>query len=125
MAYEFLAEHGFPPEMVALEMYGSEEAAEILREMARVGFFKQMRLHSQTSQYGTLSRASAVPFAKEMRAFMENALAAIRDGRFDAEWRSEQAAGYPVFKQLRAQADAHPLNQAEAEMRRLMRHPPD
>jgi ketol-acid reductoisomerase len=125
MAYEFLAEHGFPPEMVALEMYGSEEAAEILREMARVGFFKQMRLHSQTSQYGTLSRASAVPFAKEMRAFMENALAAIRDGRFDAEWRSEQAAGYPVFKQLRAQADAHPLNQAEAEMRRLMRHPPE
>jgi ketol-acid reductoisomerase len=108
--------------MVALEMYGSEEAAEIFREMARVGFFKQMRLHSQTSQYGTLSRARAVPFAKQMRAFMESALAGIRDGRFDREWRREQAAGYPVFKKLRAEADAHPLNQAEAEMRRLMRY---
>jgi len=122
MAYEILAEDGFPPEMVALEMYGSEEAAEIFREMARVGFFKQMRLHSQTSQYGTLSRARAVPFAKQMRAFMKSALARIRDGRFDREWRREQAAGYPVFKKLRAEADAHPLNQAEAEMRRLMRY---
>jgi hypothetical protein len=36
-----------------------------------------------------------------------------------------RAAGYPVFKQLRAQPDAHPLNRAEAEMRRLMRHPPE
>jgi ketol-acid reductoisomerase len=121
MAYEFLVEKGFPPEMVALEMYGSGEAAEIFREMARVGFFKQARFHSQTSQYGTLSRASAVPFAKEIDAFMAKALTEIRDGRFDAEWRSEQAAGYPVFKKLRAQADSHPINQAEEEMRRLMR----
>jgi ketol-acid reductoisomerase len=122
MAYEYLTEEGFPPEMVALEMYGSEEAAEIFREMARVGFFKQMRLHSQTSQYGTLSRAGAVPFAKQIRAFMKSALEGIRDGAFDREWRREQAADYPVFKKLRADAEAHPLNQAETEMRRLMRY---
>jgi len=122
MSYEFLTEHGFPPEMVALEMYGSEEAAEIFREMARVGFFKQMRLHSQTSQYGTLSRAAALPFAREIHAFMEKAFAAIRDGRFDAEWRQEQTAGYPIFKEMRAKADAHPMNQAERAMRRLVRH---
>jgi ketol-acid reductoisomerase len=121
MAFEFLVASGFPPEMIALEMYGSGEAAEIFREMARVGFFKQTRFHSQTSQYGTLSRAGSVPFAKEMGAFMEEALAAIRDGRFDAEWRREQAAGYPLFKKLRAQADAHPINQAEEDMRRLLR----
>jgi ketol-acid reductoisomerase len=121
MAFELLVEKGFPPEMVALEMYGSGEAAEIFREMARVGFFKQTRFHSQTSQYGTLSRASALPFAKDISDFMDKALAAIRDGRFDAEWRSEQAAGYPLFKKLRAQADSHPINQAEEEMRRLLR----
>ena len=121
MAFELLVEKGFPPEMVALEMYGSGEAAEIFREMARVGFFKQTRFHSQTSQYGTLSRASAVPFAKEINEFMAKALNAIRDGRFDAEWRSEQAAGYPVFKKLRERADSHPINQAEEEMRRLLR----
>lgn len=120
-AYEYLVESGFPPEMVALEMYGSEEGAEIFREMARVGFFKQMRFHSQTSQYGTLSRARQIPFQPELRAFMERALAGIRDGRFVEEWRREQEAGYPTFKELRAQADAHPLNRAEEEMRRLLR----
>lgn len=120
-AYEFLVASGFPAEMVALEMYGSEEGAEIFREMARVGFFKQMRFHSQTSQYGTLSRASRVPFQTGMRAFMERALAGIRNGRFAEEWRQEQEAGYPHFKELRAQADAHPLNRAEEEMRRLLR----
>ncbi len=120
-AFECLVESGFPPEMVALEMYGSGEAAEIFREMARVGFFKQARFHSQTSQYGTLSRAGALPFAKDIRDLMDKALATIRDGRFDAEWRSEQAAGYPVFNKLRAQADTHPINQAEEEMRRLLR----
>jgi len=124
-AFELLVASGFPPEMVALEMYGSGEAAEIFREMARVGFFKQARFHSQTSQYGTLSRASSVPFAKDIGEFMKKALGAIRDGRFDAEWRSEQAAGYPVFKKLRAQADSHPHNQAEEEMRRLLRVKPE
>ena len=124
MAYEFLVANGFPPEMVALEMYGSEEAAEVFREMARVGFFKQMRLHSHTSQYGTLSRAQAIPFQAEVRASMERALAAIRSARFAEEWRAEQAAGYPLFRQLRDQADAHPLNQAEAQMRQLLKSKP-
>jgi ketol-acid reductoisomerase len=120
-AFEYLVEKGFPPEMISLEMYGSGEAAEIFREMARVGFFKQTRFHSQTSQYGTLTRASAVPFAKGIREFMDKALAGIRDGSFDKEWRGEQAAGYPVFNKLREQADTHPINKAEQEMRRLLR----
>ncbi len=120
-AYEVLVANGFPPEMVALEMYGSGESAEIFREMGRVGFFKQMRLHSQTSQYGTLSRAREVAFAPEVQAFMERALAGIRDGSFADEWRREQAANYPLFNALRAQAEAHPLNEAEARMRQLLR----
>lgn len=120
-AYEFLVANGFPPEMVALEMYGSEEAAEILREMARVGFFKQMRFHSQTSQYGTLSRADQVPFVADIRAFMQKAMEGIRDGSFDQEWRREQAQQYPVFSQLRALAEEHPLSKAEESMRQLLR----
>jgi ketol-acid reductoisomerase len=121
MAFEFLAASGFPPEMVALEMYGSEEAAEIFREMARCGFFRQMRFHSRTSQYGTLSRAGQIPFHQEMRAFMERALAGIRDRSFAEEWRREQEAGFPTFTKLRDQAEAHPLNRAEERMRTLLR----
>jgi ketol-acid reductoisomerase len=120
-AYEFLVARGFPPEMVALEMYGSEEAAEVLREMARLGFFKQMRLHSQTSQYGTLSRANQVPFVPDIRSFMERAMQGIGDGSFAEEWRREQSAQYPVFSQLRAQAEEHPLNKAEERVRALLR----
>ncbi len=121
LSFEFLVEQGFPPEMVALEMYGSEEAAEIFREMARVGFFRQMRLHSHTSQYGTLSRAGSLPFAQDVRSFMERAMEGIRDGQFAEEWRREQAAGYPRFKELRAQADAHSLNEAERKMRQILK----
>jgi len=120
-SFEFLAAKGFPPEIIALETYGSGEAAEIFREMARVGFYKQTRYRSPTSQYGTLSRAATVPFAKELTRFMEKALAGIRDGSFDKEWRSEQAAGYPKFKKLRQAADNHPINDAEEEMRRMLR----
>lgn len=123
-AFEFLSASGFPPEMVALEMYGSEEGAEIFREMARVGFFKQMRFHSQTSQYGTLSRAGQIPFRPEIHEFMQRAMEGIRDGKFAAEWRREQEAGYPTFARLRMEADRHPMNRAEEEMRRLLRvHP--
>ena len=123
-AFEFLAASGFPPEMVALEMYGSEEGAEIFREMARVGFFKQMRFHSQTSQYGTLSRAYQIPFQTAMREFMQRSMEGIRNGKFAAEWRREQEAGYPTFAKLRRDAEGHPMNRAEEEMRRLLRvHP--
>ena len=125
MAFEFLVEEGFPPEIVTLEMYGSEEGAEIFREMARVGFFKQMKFHSHTSQYGTLSRAQQIPFAPEIRAFLERALSGIRDGRFAEEWSREQAAGYPRFNELRDQAIAHPLNEAEERMRQLLRLKPE
>jgi ketol-acid reductoisomerase len=121
VAFEVLVAKGFPPEMVALEMYGSGEAAEIFREMGRVGFFKQMRFHSQTSQYGTLSRAEALPLAGEIRALMEQALAGIRNGQFAGEWAREQAAGYPRFTELREAADSHPLTKAEVTMRALLR----
>lgn len=97
-------------------MYGSGEAAEIFREMARVGFFKQMRLHSQTSQYGTLSRTLHVPFRGAMHDFMRRAMTEIRDGTLVEEWRREQEAGYPFLKELRGQAEKHALNRAEARV---------
>jgi ketol-acid reductoisomerase len=124
-SFDFLVSKGFPPEMVALEMYGSGEGAEIFREMARVGFFKQMRLHSQTSQYGTLTRGKNLPFLAQMQEFMEKSLAGIRSGSFNTEWLSDQAAGYPRFNEVRAWAAAHPMNQAEEQMRALLPGEPE
>ncbi|MEM2905492.1 MAG: hypothetical protein QW057_04660 [Candidatus Bathyarchaeia archaeon] len=56
LPFEALVEAGYPPEIVALELYGSGEAAEIFEQMAKTGFFKQMAYHSRTSQYGALTR---------------------------------------------------------------------
>jgi len=112
MSFETLVDNGFPPEMVALELYGSGEASEIFRQMSRLGFFNQMRLHSQTSQYGTLSRGETMLPDADRARFTE-ALEEIRSGRFTKEWSLEQKKGYPRFNALRAEADAHPLNEAE------------
>jgi ketol-acid reductoisomerase len=119
--YEFLVEKGYPPEIVALEIYGTGEAAEIFGEMARAGLFKQMRLHSPTSRYGTLSGAHNLPFRDQLRPFMSQVLDQIRDGRFAQKWEKEQQAGYPVFKKLVAEAEAHPINQVEVRMRKLLK----
>jgi ketol-acid reductoisomerase len=120
MSFEVLVEAGFPAEMVALELWASGEAGEIFQQMARRGFFRQMRLHSQTSQYGTLSRGPRM-LPDETRDRLRAALGDIRNGRFADEWSREQAAGYPVFSALRRAAEDHPINRAEGlaqEMRR-------
>jgi ketol-acid reductoisomerase len=120
LSYEVLVEAGFPPEMVALELYGSGESSEIFRQMARQGLFQQMRLHSQTSQYGTLSRASRM-LPDEAKARFRQALEEIRSGAFAKEWTKEQEEGYPRFEELRARASEHPLNQAEALAREIVK----
>lgn len=112
MSFETLVANGFPAEMVALELYGSGEASEVFRQMSRRGVFNQMGLHSQTSQYGTLSRAEAMLPEKDRSRF-EAALDGIRSGRFAKEWSSEQQQGYPNFEKLRERARSHPLNDAE------------
>ncbi len=119
LSFEVLVEAGFPAEMVALELYGSGEAAEVFHEMARLGIVRQMRLHSQTSQYGTLSRAERM-LPEEARERLRGTLEEIRSGRFAEEWASEQEAGYPRFEALRGSADAHPINQAEELGREML-----
>lgn len=119
MAYDFLAANGFPPQMVALELYGSGEASEIFRQMARAGFFRQMTFHSHTSQYGTLTRQERLE-PGFFRAFMEAALEEIRDGRFAREWAAEQQRGYPVFERAKSKAFSHPINRTEDELRAML-----
>jgi ketol-acid reductoisomerase len=119
LSFEVLVEAGFPPEMVALELYGSGESSEIFRQMSRRGLFQQMRLHSRTSQYGTLSRGPRM-LPDEAKARFRQALEEIRSGAFAKEWTREQEEGYPRFEELRRRASEHPLNQAEALARAIV-----
>ena len=122
LSFEVLVEDGFDPEMTALELYGSYEAAEILHAMAEQGFFHQMHLHSRTSQYGTLSRGPRV-LPESMKRTFRRVLEEIRSGRFAREWRREQEAGYPNFRRLWEEAQAHPMNAAEEPGRGLFAPP--
>jgi ketol-acid reductoisomerase len=119
-SYEVLVEAGFPKEMVALELYGSGEASEVFRQMARRGLFRQMRLHSQTSQYGTLSRAPRM-LPEEAKVRFREALEGIRSGAFAREWAEEQKKGYPRFEELRKTAEEHSLNEAETLALEIMK----
>ena len=118
-AFEFLTARGYQPEAVVSELWASGEPGEILARMAEVGLFGQMSFHSQTSQYGTLTHMqSALPPGLE--DCMVRALAGIKEGSFARRWEQEQAAGYPVFSKLKQQALAHPVNEVEQRLRRLL-----
>lgn len=116
-AIEVELEAGYPPEAVLLELYMSGELGVVFEAMAQKGFLKQMDLHSQTSQYGTMTRRPRFA-TQELKAKMKDILEEIRSGRFAQEWTAEQAAGHPRFRELKQKAWEHPLNEIEERVRR-------
>lgn len=119
-SFEFLRAKGYHEEAILLELYASGEACEIVQRMAEVGLFRQTAFHSQTSQYGTLSRAPlALP--KDFSAKMAKALDVIRGGEFSREWEAERQAGYPEFIRLREEALTHRINEVEDRLREIIR----
>jgi len=113
-----LVEEGYSPEVVVLELWASGEAGEVMARMAEMGLFKQMALHSHTSQYGTLTRTPTF-LPADLRERMRRNLEVIREGRFAREWEAEQAAGYPNFERLRHWAKTHPINKVEDTLHKL------
>ena len=84
---QVLIDKGLPPEAVLVEMYMSEEMAYTYQKMAQVGLVRQTYYHSQTSQYGAMSRGIR---------FLDNGLKdkmikiydEIENGSFAREWSS-------------------------------------
>ena len=93
-------EFGVSPEAAILELYASGEWSRIFRDMAEIGFFEQLRLHSTTSQYGQLSRAMKLYLNGELRNRAREVARYITNGEFAREWILERMAGYPVFRKL-------------------------
>jgi ketol-acid reductoisomerase len=123
--FEIGVEAGFSPELMVMELYASGEASEILGHMAENGFFRQMRFHSTTSQYGTLSRGPGL-IAEETK---QKARAILRDdvqgGAFAREWSQEQAGGSRKLRALMDRALAHAMSRAEVEVIRQIREAHD
>lgn len=111
--FELGVEHGFSPELMVLELYGSGEAAEILSMMGQRGFYKQMGHHSTTSQYGTLSRAQNLIDEKLLNKMKHSLKNDIQNGAFVEEWQKEQASGLTALQKLKQEAARGGMSQAE------------
>lgn len=85
-----LIEEGYPPEAVLIEILLSGEGSYTVDKMVDIGLIKQMNFHSQTSQYGSLSRA--VKFRKvasEVEEVQSDILKNIESGKFAADWQKD------------------------------------
>lgn len=82
-----LIKNGLPPEAVLCEMYLSEEMSYTYKKMAQIGLVKQTDFHSNTSQYGAMSRGIRYMDIgledKFQKTFDE-----IASGKFAREWSS-------------------------------------
>jgi ketol-acid reductoisomerase len=113
-------EHGFSPELMVLELYGSGEAAEILGMMARNGFYRQMAHHSTTSQYGTLTRAQHLLNDEIKERMRDSLIKDIKGGAFVQEWSKEQVAGSQTLARLKDKAFDSAMSRAEETVLQLM-----
>jgi ketol-acid reductoisomerase len=114
--FELGVEAGFPPELLVLELYASGEATEIFDLIEREGFYRQLKHHSTTAQYGDLSRGPRFRSEELLRLGRELLERDIKGGAFVDEWTKEQATGARRLAELWEQALASPLSQAEEEV---------
>jgi ketol-acid reductoisomerase len=119
--FELGVECGFPPELLVLELYASGEPREIFDLAAQEGFFRQMRHHSTTAQYGVFSRAPLFRSAELRAKARELLLRDIKGGAFVKEWTEEQAVGAAKLAELWERALGSPLAQADEALLPVMR----
>lgn len=111
--YELAVENGCSPEHVIMVLYASTESSEIMKLMAEYGFFKQMKYHSTTSQYGTMTRAEMLlndEIKEKARHFFVDD---IKGGAFVEEWSKNHATASKRLAELREKMLRHPMSLAE------------
>jgi ketol-acid reductoisomerase len=94
-------------------LYASTESSEIFRLMAEFGFFKQMKYHSTTSQYGTLTRGAELlndEIKERARRFFVDG---IKNGSFVKEWSTHHESASKRLAELMKNSLSHPMSVAE------------
>jgi ketol-acid reductoisomerase len=118
-AIDTLIKAGYPREAVLLEFYMSGELSFILKDMAKTGLIEQLDRHSQTSQYGALSRGIkflGLNLARPMRKILDH----IRQGKFAREWSFEERTGKLRYRFFRMMAKRQPIGPMEADVRKKL-----
>lgn len=116
-AYDVLHAAGFSDEAILYEMYLSKEPAEVFERIAEQGLLGQLKLHSQTSQYGQLRALlgdDGLWLYERFRRVLEDD---ILSGRFAQEWSDVQAKGQERLEQMRKKALESSIAQAEERVR--------
>jgi ketol-acid reductoisomerase len=74
---------------------------------------------SDTAEYGDYISGPRV-VDEHVAQNMQQVLSDIRDGSFAARFIADQDAGAPEFKRLRAEQEAHPIEETGRKLRGLM-----
>jgi ketol-acid reductoisomerase len=115
--YETLVEAGYPPEMAYFECL---HEVKLIVDLIYEGGIANMRYSiSNTAEYGDMTRGKRV-VTDETRAAMKRILADIQSGKFADEWMTEYRCGLPHFRELRREAEQHPIEGVGARLRGLM-----
>ena len=116
-AISVLIDKGLPPEAVLVEMYMSEEMSYTYKKMAETGLVKQTLYHSQTSQYGAMSRGIRF-MGIGLRKRMERIFEEIDSGSFVKEWNNPLAK--IKFSAIRFFAMRQWINTLEMSVRKAL-----
>jgi ketol-acid reductoisomerase len=115
--FEVLTEAGYQPEVAYFECL--HELKLIVDLMYEGGIAKQRWSVSDTAEFGDYVSGPRVIDAS-VKARMKEVLADIQSGAFAKHFIDDQDAGAPEFKELRAKAEAHPIEATGRQLRGLM-----
>jgi ketol-acid reductoisomerase len=115
--YETLVEAGYPPEMAYFECL---HEVKLIVDLIYEGGIANMRYSiSNTAEYGDMTRGKRV-ITEETRKAMKQILSDIQSGKFADEWMTEYRCGLPHFRELRKEAEKHPIEEVGNRLRSLM-----
>lgn len=114
--FDLLVSKGHSPEAILTELYLSREPAFMMEKMAEVGLFRQLPMHSRTSQYGQLSRYKQVDTGF-IREFLEKQYKNITNGSFANEWDKVMNDDLKEYKHLLDEALQSPISKAEDKVK--------
>ncbi|MBM9468098.1 ketol-acid reductoisomerase [Nakamurella leprariae] len=117
LGFETLTNAGYQPEIAYFECL--HELKLIVDLMYEGGIAKQRWSVSDTAEYGDYVSGPRV-IDEHVEQNMQAVLKDIKDGTFAARFIADQDAGAPEFKKLRAEQEAHPIEETGRQLRGLM-----
>ncbi|MDR2380629.1 MAG: ketol-acid reductoisomerase [Bifidobacteriaceae bacterium] len=114
--FEVLTEAGYQPEIAYFEVL--HEMKLIVDLIYEGGISKQRWSVSDTAEYGDYVSGPRVIDAA-VKEHMVEVLGDIRNGAFARRFIADQDAGSPEFTALRAQEEAHPIENVGRDLRKL------